>query len=145
MDNQTETPEGRTISFEMTWRGAAQIIAAALENGTGEGRNAARAELFRMAEILDQLKAEQADAAPVPLWEVITTTSTGQSFGQTFHSETIASDYAAAMETAGYQVDDWPTFETQTSLKTALTHAAEFYGHPEIVAHEADAKKDADQ
>lgn len=48
----------RTIDLTPTWRQAAQIIAAALEHGTETGREAARAELFRMAEILDQLLAE---------------------------------------------------------------------------------------
>lgn len=56
----TDTP--RTISLRMTWKAAAQIIAAALEHGTDEGRSAARAELFRMAAILDQQNAD-ADAA----------------------------------------------------------------------------------
>jgi hypothetical protein len=50
----------RTIKMEMTWTAAAQIIAAALENGTGEGREAARAELMRMALILDSAKREAA-------------------------------------------------------------------------------------
>jgi len=49
----------RTIKMEMTWKMAAQIIAAALENGTGAGREAARAELFRMAELLDAMNAER--------------------------------------------------------------------------------------
>ena len=49
----------RFVDMTPTWRQAAQIIAAALENGTDKGRDAARAELFRMADILDQLKAEQ--------------------------------------------------------------------------------------
>lgn len=44
-----------TIEYHMTWSAAAQIIAAALENGTGAGRDAARAELFRMASILDAM------------------------------------------------------------------------------------------
>ena len=49
----------RFIDMTPTWRQAALIIAAALENGTGKGRDAARAELFRMADLLDQLIAEQ--------------------------------------------------------------------------------------
>lgn len=53
----------RTIDMRMTWRMAAQIIAAALENGTGAGREAARAELFRMAEILDAMNDQQREAA----------------------------------------------------------------------------------
>lgn len=50
----------RTIDLTPTWRQAATIIAAALENGTDTGREAARAELFRMAELMDQL-ADTAD------------------------------------------------------------------------------------
>lgn len=51
----------RTVSIEMNWKAAAGIIAAALENGTGEGRRAARAELARMAELADKYAALQAD------------------------------------------------------------------------------------
>lgn len=42
-----------TIRLEMNWSGAAGIIAAALENGTGAGRKAAREELARMADCAD--------------------------------------------------------------------------------------------
>lgn len=42
------------IRLEMNWSGAAGIIAAALENGTGEGKRAARLELSRMAELADE-------------------------------------------------------------------------------------------
>ena len=52
----------RTIKMDMNWKAAAQIMAAALENGTGKGRDMARAELFRMAGLLD---AEQAQPASV--------------------------------------------------------------------------------
>ena len=48
----------RTIDATPTWYQAATIIAAALEHGTDTGREAARAELYRMAEILDQLNAD---------------------------------------------------------------------------------------
>jgi hypothetical protein len=48
--------ESRVISLEMTWTHAAHIIAAALENGTGEGKRLARAELFRMAAALDTMQ-----------------------------------------------------------------------------------------
>lgn len=43
-----------TIRLEMNWSGAAGIIAAALENGTGAGKRAAREELARMAELADE-------------------------------------------------------------------------------------------
>jgi hypothetical protein len=52
----------RFIDLTPTWKEAAAIIAAALEGGTGTGREMARAELFRMAAILDGLKAEQTAA-----------------------------------------------------------------------------------
>ena len=47
-------PVRETIRLEMNWSAAAGIIAAALENGTGEGKRAARAELARMAELADE-------------------------------------------------------------------------------------------
>jgi len=49
----------RHIDITPTWPQAARIIAVALENGTDEGRAAARAELFRMADLLDQLQKQQ--------------------------------------------------------------------------------------
>lgn len=62
IEAQPDAP--RTVRIDMTWKNAAQIIAAALENGTAQGRDAARAELFRMADLLDELKtAQQADPA----------------------------------------------------------------------------------
>lgn len=121
----------RTISIEMTWKQAAQIIAAALENGTSTGRDAARAELSRMAHILDALKASEHE--PTALWEVITTTSTGEAYGQTFENEGTATAYAEAMQAAGYRVDPFPEFVTQPTLEAALKDAAEYYGHPEIL------------
>jgi len=55
-DAPTYAANVHTINMRMTWRQAAQMIAAALEYGTGEGKANARAELFRMAAILDQLE-----------------------------------------------------------------------------------------
>lgn len=49
----------RYVDMTPTWPEAARIIAAALENGTGDGREAARAELFRMADIITHLSADQ--------------------------------------------------------------------------------------
>lgn len=46
--------KAETIRLEMNWKAAAGIIGAALENGTGEGRRAARVELARMAELADE-------------------------------------------------------------------------------------------
>lgn len=53
----------RYIDMTPTWRQAAQIIAAVLENGTDKGREAARAELFRMADLLDAMNAKAKAAA----------------------------------------------------------------------------------
>lgn len=57
-DLKTDSEGRRYIDITPTWREAAQIIAAALEHGTGKGKEAARAELFRMAEIMDRLAAD---------------------------------------------------------------------------------------
>ena len=43
----------RTIDMTPTWREAAAMIATVLENGTPKGRDAARAELLRMGDLLD--------------------------------------------------------------------------------------------
>ena len=45
------------LDMGMNWQGAASLIALALENGTGKGREMARAELQRMAALLDSLVA----------------------------------------------------------------------------------------
>lgn len=113
----------RTIDLTPSWPQAARIIAAALENGTGAGREAARAELFRMAEILDQLHTQPAPA----LFEVITTKPGRAAFGQTFTDKADATAYADAMRAAGYTVDPFPAFEPVT-LAEALSIAAETYG-----------------
>ena len=52
------TDEPRTVGIAPTWTEAALIIAEVIENGSELGRNMAREELFRMAEILDQLNSE---------------------------------------------------------------------------------------
>lgn len=68
----------RFIDLTPTWQEAAAIIAAALEGGTGTGRDMARAELFRMAAILDDLKADQT-AAKAATFIVEKTEAAGQS------------------------------------------------------------------
>ena len=117
----------RTIDLTPTWPQAARIIAAALENGTGAGREAARAELFRMADMLDQLNTQPAPA----LFEVITTKAGRAAFGQTFTKEDDATAYADAMRAAGYTVDPFPAFEPVT-LAEALAVAAETYSDPSL-------------
>ena len=63
----TDKTTTRTIDMTPTWPQAARIIAAALENGTSTGREAARTELFRMADLIDhlsgKLEATEADLA----------------------------------------------------------------------------------
>jgi len=54
----------RYIDMTPTWPEAARIIAAALENGTDKGRDAARTELFRMADLLDALQKQHAQQEP---------------------------------------------------------------------------------
>jgi hypothetical protein len=56
-----------TVSIETNWAAAAGIIAVALENGTGEGRQMAREELQRMAALADERNAlarAKAEAEP---------------------------------------------------------------------------------
>lgn len=52
-----------TIQIEMTWRDAAQIIGAALANGTPQGQAMAREELARMAEAADRARELESEAA----------------------------------------------------------------------------------
>lgn len=59
MNDEQQTTTRRYIDMTPTWREAAQIIALAIEHGTDEGKAAAKSELFRMAEMLDNIKAEQ--------------------------------------------------------------------------------------
>jgi len=112
-----------TIDLTPTWTEAAQIIAVALENGTGTGRDMARAELIRMGGILDELRAAR---PATTLYEVITSKA-GRAFGQTFDNEADAEAYAAQMRAAGYAVDPFPEFATAT-LAQALEIAAQHYG-----------------
>jgi hypothetical protein len=121
---------GRYIDMTPTWPEAARIIAAALENGTGAGRDAARAELFRMADVLHTLNTRQPEG--ISLWEVITEASTGQPFGMTFTDEATATDYANAMKAAEYSANVSLPFKTQPTLDEAMDVAATFYGHPEL-------------
>lgn len=49
------TKDVEEIDLTPSWRETAQIIAVALENGTEEGKELARRELYRMASTLDKL------------------------------------------------------------------------------------------
>ena len=124
----------KTIPIDMTWSAAAQIIAAALENGTDKGRDAARAELFRMAQVLDELRKqperlETFDVIAEPL------TRARSAFGQSFARETEAHAYAVQMEACGYSAEVLPGHETVTTAE-ALAHAAEYFGDARISAEQ---------
>ncbi|AWY09445.1 hypothetical protein vB_RpoS-V16_09 [Ruegeria phage vB_RpoS-V16] len=49
------------ISANTTWKQAARVILAALESGTPKGKELARAELFRMADVADFAQDLQAE------------------------------------------------------------------------------------
>jgi len=121
------------IDLTPTWPEAARIIAAALENGTGTGREMARAELFRMAAILDSLQQTQSDQTPPSddkpqgLFEVIARSGRGAAFGQTFTEESTADSYAERLRAEGYEIDPYPAYDTQSDLATALETAADFF------------------
>lgn len=130
----------RTIKMEMSWATAAQIIAAALENGTDKGRDSARAELYRMAQILDAMRDEQkkeqepdaqAETASdcVELVEVIAhrPTEEGNAYGMTFHDVSTAMAYARQMRRKGYKTDVSPAFYTEPTTEAALESAARFF------------------
>jgi hypothetical protein len=58
--------ETTTIDMTPTWAGAVRIYMMALEHGTEKGKQAARAELMRLAEWADQAMAKQAAEREVP-------------------------------------------------------------------------------
>jgi hypothetical protein len=115
--------KGKRISLIPTWQEAATIIAAALENGTGKGRDMARAELFRMASILDDLKTSETE-----LFEVIAKSANGPAFGVTFTEKATADSYAERLTSRGYEIDPYPAYTAQTDLGQALAQAAEISG-----------------
>lgn len=117
----------RFIDLTPTWQQAAAIIAVALENGTGTGREMARAELFRMAAILDDLKADQT-AAKAATFIVAKTDAAGQR--RTFlESRTVPhwtqdSQHADRLTQtdAERMADDWTDYERTKGLQA--TYAA---------------------
>lgn len=62
VESPIEPTPVKTIKVDMTWQGAAQIIAMALESGTGTGKAMARAELLLMGQLLDSYTAKGAVA-----------------------------------------------------------------------------------
>ena len=129
--------EPRTISFDMTWTAAAQIIAAALENGTATGRDAARAELFRMAQMLDDMR--QADAEPTTLYEIIAHApeSISSGYGVAFATAEDAASYADRLEHLGYTADRLEPWSA-VPLPDGLQQAALFFSDPRIADAETD-------
>jgi len=132
-----------TITMEMTWTTAAQIIAAALENGTSEGRQAARAELFRMARILDELNAQkhgETDASVARFDVIAGPWSDRPALGQTFATEKEADAYAEAMRGNGIEAEALPAFDAVT-LTEALELAADHFGKPDLATSAAEGEQ----
>jgi hypothetical protein len=113
-----------TINLNPTWREAATIIAAVLESGTAEGRAMARAELFRMASILNELKTSE-----TVLYEVIARGENGPAFGMTFTEQETAESYAEALKAKGFKIDPFPAYNAHKNLAEALAQAAEISGN----------------
>lgn len=117
----------KTIDLHMTWTAAAQIIAAALEAGTDKGKEAARAELMRMASILDA-------GQPNPtLFEVVASNDKRPAYGVAFASEADANAYASKLQALGYSVEAYPPHEA-TSLEDGLSDAALWFTDTRITA-----------
>lgn len=122
-----------TIDITPTWKAAAQIIAAVLENGTEAGKDPARAELFRMAEMLDAFRAGTIETEEAKgVWEVITTDTKGRAYGVMFATQEAADSYAEAMQSAGYQVDPFEEIGTTTKAEDGLAEARDFYANAKI-------------
>jgi len=120
----------RTISFKMDWKTAVEILLAALEDGTGDGKRAARKEVRRMAEILDSSTAEdEGQAQRTSLYEVIAdhTDHGTAAYGVTFTDAATAEEYAETMRRLGYTVGPWPEYTTEPSLAAALDSARRFF------------------
>lgn len=124
----------RFIDLTPTWSEAAAIIAAALESGTGTGREAARAELFRMAAILDDLKAEkEAAKAATPTAKAFTVAAKNATGAVTayMHTETATTwrenkTSADRMdETKARRIaDDWTSYARSKGLETSYAAIA---------------------
>ena len=121
------TENTRSIPLVPTWRVAVQILTTALENGTGTGKEAARAELLRMADILDQLRDQQDE--PTTTFDVIADAlkQPAAAFGQSFASEDDAKAYAEQLEATGYSAEVLPGQDTVKPAE-ALRIAAEYFG-----------------
>lgn len=123
----------RFIDMTPTWPQAARIIAAALENGTDKGREAARTELFRMAELLDQMQQTDDTAQDFARFDVIADGYDRPPFGQSFATAQRANAYAATLTARGYTVDVRPAVDP-VSVADALTIAAAHFDDADLAA-----------
>ena len=117
-----ETAMTRYIDMTPTWGQAARIIAAALENGTDKGRDAARTELFRMAELIDHITAEvnrlNDDAAR---WKLGTVTDEADQHDRLSDALSVAGD---ACDLGGVLYDDQPAAKEHLDALWSLCTAA---------------------
>jgi len=125
----TDAPQ--TIDLTPTWAEAMTILCAALENGTGEGRDAARRELARVAGMLDEL----ADNLGVPLqaFDVIAGRETEGDFNATFTTDAAAHDYAERMRAHGFAVGAVAKIELHTTAESGMADAARFFDAPALI------------
>jgi len=122
----TTQREGQTIRLEMSWREAAQIIAAALEHGTDKGRDAGRTELYRMAELLDDLRG-QPDNAHAAVFEVRTVDPARPDTPLVLYFQTLAdaSGFWEIAEGFGYSAEVYSM--EPSSLSAGLGKALDFF------------------
>lgn len=125
--------EPRTINIAPTWQQAMTIYIAALEQGTGDGREAARKELQRVAGILDSLAKQ--DRQPRGVFEVITDAPGKPAYGITFGTADAAQTYSERMTAAGY-TDATCAVTICDSAADGLAEAAQFYGDDTLLQKE---------
>lgn len=123
--------EQRKIDLTPTWAEAMTIYALALENGTGEGRAAARKELARVAEILDQLNS-QPTTGTTELYEVLASKAGGTPFGVTFTTQEAADAYTDRLTAAGYNAEGTCAFDAHAEAGPALASAADYFSDPSL-------------
>lgn len=116
----------RFIDLTPTWQEAAAIIAAALEGGTGTGRDMARAELFRMAAILDDLLTAQNAAKDATF--IVAKTDAAKQRRTFLESRTVphwTQDSQQAdrltQTDAERMADDWTDYERTKGLQATYT------------------------
>lgn len=130
--------DARTTDLSPTWPETVEILLAALENGRSNGKAAARAEIRRMAQILDQFHKDQAER--ITIFEVITKRNRAQPYGVTFESEEAAKGYLDHMRAAGYTDRGTGVIVVKATSAEGLAYAAEFYRDPGLVAESGGTK-----